>query len=84
MRTQDKVIAKTLKSRNAVFIKGQGALCTGSTDSDTEAVELVLEKEAHAALYAGLVDNASTLMFAGVALERTVYVAKYSKLASKK
>lgn len=81
---QNKAIAKALKGRNAVFIKGQGALCTGGSEFDAGAVELVLEKEAHAAMYAAVSGDAQVLNPVGCALERTVYVAKYSKLASKK
>lgn len=83
-RTQNVAIAKALKGRNACFIKGQGAICTGNSEFDAGAVELVLEKEAHAALYAAVAGDAKVLNPIGCALERTVYVAKYSKLASKK
>ncbi len=83
-RTQNAVVAKALNGRNAVFIKGHGALCTGNNEFEAGAVELVLEKEAHAALYAGLAKGAGTLSTIDCALQRTIYVAKYSKLASKK
>lgn len=83
-RTQNVAIAKALKGRNACFIKGQGAICTGNSEFDAGAVELVLEKEAHAALYAAVTGDAKVLNPIGCTLERTVYVMKYSKLADKK
>ena len=83
-RTQNEAVASAMKGRNACFIKGMGALCTGNNAFEAEAVELVLEKESHAALYAGVVSGAKTLSPVDCALQRTVYVMKYSKLASKK
>lgn len=83
-RTQAVEIAKALSGRNAVLVKGMGALCTGNTESDTDAVELVLEKEAAASLYAASHPDAKTLSKLDCVLQRTVYVLKYSKLASRK
>ncbi|MCI8465473.1 MAG: class II aldolase/adducin family protein [Lachnospiraceae bacterium] len=45
-------VAKALKGRNAVLIRGRGALCTGRTADDVEAVRLLLRKGCEAALVA--------------------------------
>lgn len=82
-RTQAKEIGKASKGKNAVFVTGQGALCTASSEYDAKAVEMVLEKECKAHLFAGLINDATTIDLLGGMLERIVYVLKYSKQAEK-
>ncbi len=82
-RKQAIAIGKAARGTNAVFVKGQGALCTANNEYDAKAVELVLEKECRAHLLAGLVNDADTIAKVGGILERVVYVAKYSKQADK-
>ncbi|MCR4675253.1 MAG: class II aldolase/adducin family protein [Lachnospiraceae bacterium] len=73
-------IAKALKGRNAVLIEGVGALCVGANEDETEAVCMVLEKGAQAAVLATEAGNVSPISTLSAKIERTVYVAKYSKL----
>ncbi|MDO5014662.1 MAG: class II aldolase/adducin family protein [Clostridia bacterium] len=80
-RTASKDVAKALKNRNAVFVKDAGAICTGNTKSDVNAVELVLEKECLTNLYSKHTSHALPLSKADCFLMRTVYVMKYSKQA---
>ena len=69
-------IRRALSGRNAVLIKGVGALCTGKTADDVEAVEMIVSKNAAASLY---VRKARPLSRADAMLERRIYVGKYSK-----
>ncbi len=82
-RKQALIIGKAADGKNAIFVKGQGALCTASNEYDAKAVELVLEKECRAHLFAGLISDATTVGLLGGVLERVVYVLKYSKQADK-
>ncbi len=73
-------IVRALKARNAVLIKGRGALCCAVDADDAEAVEMVLEKgcDAHlAALMHGTLKPISPLE---CRLMRFVYLKKYSKM----
>lgn len=78
----ERQIAKAMgEGKNgAVLLEGKGALCSGSDESDAEAVCIVLEKNAMAALIgkAGTRIHAVNPLFA--MYERRVYVEKYSKL----
>lgn len=82
-RTDAKDIGKALKGQNAVLIKGHGALCTGTSKSDVEAVKLVMEKECKAQMYCKLCYNSAQLGLVDNFLMRTIYLAKYSKQADK-
>ena len=82
-RTDAKDIGKALKGQNAVLVKGHGALCTGSSLSDVEAVKLVLEKECKTEMYCNICLCESPLSTLDDVLMRTIYLAKYSKQASK-
>ena len=83
-RTDAAEIGKAASGRNAVLIKGQGAVCTGRNPYDADAVKLVLEKEAVAAMYAGLVSGTKPLGGPDRIIQRLVYQLKYSKQADKK
>ncbi len=83
-RTDAVDIGKAASGRNAILVKGQGALCTGANPYDTEAVKLVLEKEAIAAMYGQIIGGANTLGTIDRVLQRLVYKLKYSRQADKK
>lgn len=83
-RTDAVEAGKAALGRNAILLKGHGALCTGMNPYDADAVKLVLEKEAIAAMYAQLVPGTKKLGDADRLLQRLVYKLKYSKQASKK
>ena len=75
----DKTV-KALKSRNAVLLKNNGAICTGGTLEDAEAVGMVLEKGAQAALLSQYDKNAKPVNRWDAFKERLFYVKSYSKL----
>ncbi len=81
-RTDAPAIAKALKNRNAVFIKGMGALCTGASQYDCDAVKLVLEKECITELASRLAHQNHAVDSLDAMIMRVIYVLKYSKKAS--
>ena len=70
-------IASALKNRNAVLVKGIGAICTGKTADDAEAVGMIVSKNCAAACY---VRKAGPMSFIDARLQRYIYLKKYSKL----
>jgi L-fuculose-phosphate aldolase len=73
-------IINGLKNRNAVLIKGRGALCCAGRESDAEAVEMVLEKGCKAYCSVPYKD-VTPISPLECALMRFVYKTKYSKKA---
>ncbi|MBQ6315493.1 MAG: class II aldolase/adducin family protein [Mogibacterium sp.] len=69
-------IKRALKGRNAVLVRNLGAVCTGVTRDDAEAVASIVSKNAAAACY---VRDPKPLSKILAIIERRVYVAKYSK-----
>ena len=69
-----------LTERNAVLIKGIGALCTGFDESEAEAVAIVLEKACMAAYLAHCVGNIPPLSKESAKKDLEGYVNHYSKL----
>ena len=69
-------IIQGLVGRNAVLVKGVGAICTGSTQEDAEAVAMIVSKNCAASCYTrkhkpmGRID---------AILQRYIYINKYSK-----
>lgn len=72
-------LIRELRHKNAVFIKGYGAVCTGSTPEDASAVKMILEKGCMAALYGMHVSGARPLSMPDALLQRFIYQHKYSK-----
>lgn len=62
--------------RNAVLVKGVGAVCVGKTEMDAEAVGMIVSKNCCAACY---VRNEKQLPKIDALLMRYVYLTKYSK-----
>lgn len=77
-----KNIAKELKNKNAILIEGIGALCTGITESEAEAVDMVLNKGCIADIYGSKL-NLSPLGSLDANIQRIIYVKKYSKQKDK-
>ena len=73
-------IATALKGRSAVLIDGVGAVCVGADVDEAEAVCMVLEKGAQAAALASDVGKVPPVGGISAAIERKIYVTKYSKL----
>ncbi len=74
-----KAVAKELKNKNAVLLEGAGALCTGTTESDAEAVAMILRKGCAADLYAAALKKTDRLSTMDAYIQRIIYVTKYSK-----
>lgn len=62
--------------RNAVLVKGVGAVCAGKTEADAEALEMIVSKNCAAACY---VRNAKPLSKLDARILRHVYLLKYCK-----
>lgn len=76
-------VQNALEGRNAVLLKGKGALCIGSSRDDVEAAVMVLEKGCRAALLArvvGITREVPPLHPEHAAIDRDTYVNAYSKL----
>lgn len=78
------VVAKELKNRNAVLLENEGALCTGKTNDDVNAVRIVLKKGCAADLYSAAIKNVKSLNTIDAYIQRIIYVKKYSKQKDKK
>lgn len=76
-----KEIAKAVKGKNLVLIQGQGAICTGTKESDLEAVELVVSKECHTQVASVFFGKGESLSPVDCNIMRVIYVTKYSKKA---
>jgi L-fuculose-phosphate aldolase len=74
-----KTVARELKNKNAVLLKGVGALCTGITESDAEAVAMILRKGCTADLYAAALNITDRLSTIDAYIQRIIYIKKYSK-----
>lgn len=66
--------------RNAVLVKGVGAVCAGKTESDAEAIAMIVSKNCAAACY---VKYARPLGSIDARLQRYGYLTKYSKQINK-
>jgi L-ribulose-5-phosphate 4-epimerase len=81
----DQMIQDALQGRNAVLIRGKGAICTGDSPEDVDAAVMVLEKGCRAALLAMAAGDAGKifpLLPEHAAADRSSYVNSYSKLKS--
>lgn len=76
----EKKAAHSLKNKNIVFLRHHGAICSGTSLDECEAVASVAEKNCLSALYAGLYGADVRLGSGDALLQRTIYKAKYSKL----
>lgn len=76
-------VQKALRGRNAVFVRGRGALCTGKTADDVAAVRMILRKGCEAGLLANVWNEGREeclpLGEADACLQRLIYRKKYSK-----
>lgn len=77
--SQPQNIIKELKGRNAVYVKGVGALCCAGNDSDCRAILTLVEKNALTFLNANRNGESPGLSFFDKKLMRFVYTKKYSK-----
>lgn len=75
----DKDIAKKVKSRNAVLVKGKGAYCFAATEGDAKAVEMILNKGCKTQFEANLLGKPKVIGMVDSLLMRVIYLKKYSK-----
>lgn len=73
--------ARKIKSKNALLINGAGALITGNSLSDIDAVEIVMSKECKTQICSLFLGSGQPLGYADRVVQRLVYVNKYSKKA---
>ena len=73
--------ARKIKGKNAVLIHGSGAIVTGKTIGDLDAVELVMSKECKTQIGSLFLGSGEPLGYADRVLQRVIYVNKYSKKA---
>lgn len=76
-----KNIAGSIKGKNVVLINRSGAICTGTKESDLEAVEIVLSKECHTQMGSVFFGSGSSLNPVDCNIMRVIYTTKYSKKA---
>ncbi|NLP48540.1 MAG: class II aldolase/adducin family protein [Clostridiales bacterium] len=74
---------RALKGRNAVLIKGKGALCCGANEDDSKAIEEITQKNSLAFLGTKLFNFYQPIKPLHARLMRFVYLKKYSKEAQK-
>ena len=72
-------IVRALGKRAGVLVPNVGALCCGASESEANAVQLVMEKNAYAQITAELYGAPRTLSFFDCLIMRTVYKLSYSK-----
>ena len=79
-----KDIAKAMDSRNAILIQGNGAMITGNSDGDMQALEIIMDKGCEAVIDTDIFNRPHYVPKVECFLMRTVYLAKYSKEINKK
>jgi Ribulose-5-phosphate 4-epimerase and related epimerases and aldolases len=75
-------VSAALHKSSAVMIRGNGALCCGSSYEDAIAVGMVLEKNGKAHIGAKLLGRVKPIHYLESLLMRLVYLKKYSKQAA--
>lgn len=78
-----KEIGEAIDNRNAVLIQGNGALVTGNSEGDMNALEIIMEKGCEAQVDVSIFNRPHYVPKAECFLMRTVYLAKYSKQINK-
>ncbi len=80
-RAAAKNAAKAVKGSNAVLISGAGALCTGTKESDLDAVELIMSRECQTHIGSVFFGAGEALSPIDSNIMRFIYQTKYSKKA---
>ncbi len=79
-----KEVGKAIDGRNAVLIQGCGALVTGNSEGDIQALDIIMNKGSEAVIDCDIFNRAHYVPKAECFLMRTVYLAKYSKKINEK
>ena len=74
-------VSAALAGRNAVMLRGEGALCVAGVESDVEAVCSLIRKGCTARLYAKKIPGCHPMSLADAALQRMVYQRSYKRKA---
>lgn len=79
-----KEIGEAIDNRNAVLVQGAGALITGNTEGDMQALNIIMDKQCQAIVDVDIFNRAHYVPKLECFLMRTVYLAKYSKKIDEK
>lgn len=79
-----KEIGKAIDQRNAVLVQGNGALVTGNSEGDMQALDIIMNKGCEAVIDCDIFHRPHYVPKAECFLMRTVYLAKYSKKIDEK
>ncbi len=75
-------IARKMKGRGAVMLKGSGAICCGSTKSDALAAAMIMDKNCKAIIASALFGQGKPINALECMLMRFIYLKRYSKKAN--
>ena len=79
-----KEAGEAIEDRNAVLIQGAGALITGNTEGDMQALDIIMDKQCQAIIDVDIFNRAHYVPKLECFIMRTVYLAKYSKKIDEK
>lgn len=79
-----KEIGRAVKGRNAVLVQGNGALITGNTQGDMQALDIIMNKACQSVIDVDIFNRIHYVPKLECFLMRTVYLAKYSKKIDEK
>ncbi len=74
-------IARKMKGRSAVMLKGSGALCCGPDKGDALAVAMIMDKNCKAVIASALFRQGKPINALECMLMRYIYLKRYSKKA---
>lgn len=76
---EPRAVERALRGRNAVLLRGTGALCAGETEEDVEAIRALVVKGCAAALFAREEPRCRPLSGADARLQRLLFQRSYAK-----
>ena len=79
-----KEIGEAIEDRNAILIQGAGAMITGNTEGDMQALDIIMNKACEAVIDVDIFNRAHYVPKLECFLMRTVYLMKYSKKIDEK
>ena len=75
---EERAVERAIRGRNAVLLRGSGALCAGGTEDDVQAVCSLLQKGCAAALYARQEPRCRPLGPVDAQLQRQLFQRSYA------
>ena len=76
----DCAVVRALARRNAVMLRGEGALCCAESFDEALAVALILEKNCKALIEASFLGGGKAIPLHEALLMRFIYLRKYSRM----